>query len=80
MSLNDAYKIGYDHAIKNIEKNGGSVSGDNVTIKTQQPVAVKFEKSFDGIYPIEKKRVDITNDGKLMSFSFRTSSTTSRVQ
>ena len=69
MSLNDTYKISYAHAIKNIEKNGGIVNDGNIIIKTQQPVAVKFEKSFDGVYPIEKKAVDISADKKIISFN-----------
>jgi hypothetical protein len=39
MSLNDVYDIGLKHALQNIERNGGKVSGDNVTIAVQRPVA-----------------------------------------
>lgn len=57
MSLNDVYAIGYKHALQNIERNGGKVEGDNVVIKTQQPVAVRLEQSFEGHFPIEKRSV-----------------------
>ena len=57
MSLEDVYEIGLNHALKTIEKNGGSVNGEKVVIKTQKPLAVRFEKSFTGLYPIEKMQV-----------------------
>ena len=64
MSLNDVYGIGFNHALQVIQQNGGKVVGDNVTIKLQQPKAVRFEESFTGHYPIEKKsiRKNLTNE------------------
>src|SRR6476646_8602361 len=52
MSLHDVYETSYRHALKNIERNGGSIDAGKVIITLQQPVAVKFEKSFDSQYPI----------------------------
>ncbi|MBK6978095.1 MAG: ADP-ribosylglycohydrolase family protein [Cytophagaceae bacterium] len=54
ISLNDVYEIGFKHALQNIERNGGKISGEKVTIALQAPVPVKMEKSFSGIYPIDK--------------------------
>ncbi len=54
MSLDEVYSIGLKHALQNIRENGGNVNGEKVMIRTQQPKPVKFEKSFDGIYPVEK--------------------------
>jgi hypothetical protein len=54
MSLNDVYAIGFKHALQNIEKNGGKINEDNITIKAQQPAIVKFEKSFTGLFPVSK--------------------------
>lgn len=54
MSLNDVYQTGLKHALENIKRNGGQVSGEQVTISTQAPTAVKFEKSFTGVFPIAK--------------------------
>ena len=48
ISLNKTYQMGFDQALQVIERNGGSVSGDEVTIKCQQPVAVRYEKAFGG--------------------------------
>ncbi|MEO6671807.1 MAG: ADP-ribosylglycohydrolase family protein, partial [Ginsengibacter sp.] len=54
MSLDNVYAIGFKHALQNIERNGGKITGDNITLKVQQPAAVKFEKSFEGLYPVAK--------------------------
>ena len=70
MNLNEVYETGLKHALKNIQQNGGKVNDDNVVIKTQMPVAVKFEKSFDGIYPVDKKRIKWSDDKTTISFEF----------
>lgn len=51
-SLNDTYKMVFDLAIKMIECNGGTVDQSTVTIKCQEPVAVKLEQAFEGMYPV----------------------------
>jgi hypothetical protein len=53
ISLNKTYQMGMKQALLVIERNGGKMSGDSVIIKTQVPEPVRFEKSFDGIYPIK---------------------------
>ena len=53
ISLNDVYKMGFKHAIQNIEKNGGHVNTTNVSFVPQEPIAVKYEKGFNGHYPLE---------------------------
>lgn len=70
MSLNDVYATGFRHALENIKRNGGSISGDQVTIKTQQPVAVRFEKSFDGVFPVAKIPVTWSDKKDEVSFEF----------
>lgn len=70
MSLNDVYETGYKHAIENIKRNGGSVDGNKITIKTEQPVAVKFEKSFDGLYPVAKIPVQWSANKDAISFNY----------
>jgi hypothetical protein len=57
MSLNDVYDIGFRHALLVIQQNGGKTDGDHVTIKVQQPKAVRMEQSFVNHYPIEKKSI-----------------------
>lgn len=53
MSLNKVYEIGYRHALEMIKRNGGRVDGQEATVAVQTPKAVRFEKSFDGLYPQE---------------------------
>ena len=50
-SLADLYEMSYRQAQGMIERNGGSVTGDSVTIAVQQPVAAPLEVSFPGFYP-----------------------------
>ena len=54
MSLNDVYEVSYKHALEMIKKNGGKVTGDEVSIAVQAPEQVKFEKSFEGLFPVKK--------------------------
>jgi hypothetical protein len=69
ISLNEVYEIGYRHAIENIKRNGGAVKGENITIPTQKPKAVRFEQSFPGLYPVAKEKLTFEN-GKDISFEF----------
>jgi hypothetical protein len=57
ISLKDVYALGFKHALQNITRNGGKISGQNVIIKTQPVKAVKFEESFTGHFPMEKRGV-----------------------
>lgn len=52
LSLNSLYETGLKHALMVIEDQGGKVDGETVTIKTQEPKAVRYEKSFEGHYPV----------------------------
>jgi hypothetical protein len=54
ISLEEVYDTGFKHALLNLERNGGSLKGDSIIIKTQEPREVKFEKSFEGLYPVAK--------------------------
>lgn len=57
ISLNRAYKLSFDQSLKMIERNGGKVTDSDVTIKCQAPVAVRFEKSFVGLYPVKTMKI-----------------------
>ena len=58
ISLNDTYKMGLNQALQMIERNNGKVSGNEITIKCQQPVAVRYEKAFEGHYPVKQERIN----------------------
>jgi hypothetical protein len=69
ISLNKVYSIGLKHALQNIEKNGGKVDGDKISIKVQSPAAVKLEQGFAGMYPVLNVNLDKDNI-KDLSFEF----------
>jgi hypothetical protein len=48
------YAASYKHALAMIKKNGGSETADEVMIRTQEPLTVRYEKSFDNVFPISK--------------------------
>jgi hypothetical protein len=70
ISLNKVYSIGMKHALDNIKRNGGVIDGDNIQIKKQEPVPVKFEKSFEDVFPIAKIPVKWADDKNEISFKF----------
>jgi hypothetical protein len=70
MSLNTVYEVGFGHALKNIVRNGGTVKGDIIEIKQQSPLTVKFEKSFEGLYPLAKIPVKWTASENTFDFKF----------
>ena len=51
MSLNNTYSMVYNLALKMIERYGGSIGDDDVTIKVQEPASVRLEQGFVGMYP-----------------------------
>ena len=53
LSLNDVYKMSLKQAIQVIKQNHGSIAGDLVTLQPQPPQAVRYEKSFEGHYPVK---------------------------
>jgi len=70
MSLSDVYEIGFKHALENIKRYGGRVEGDKISIKVQVPKTVKFEKSFEGQYPISRLPVRWSPGKDEVTFDF----------
>ena len=60
ISLNRAYKMSFDHAIQVIARKGGKVDRESVSLVYQKPQPVRYEKSFDGLFPIAKIEVKKT--------------------
>jgi hypothetical protein len=58
ISLNKTYQMGFKQALAMIERNGGKTGGEDVTIACQQPVAVNYEKGFEGLQPVKKQPVN----------------------
>ncbi|UEA87885.1 ADP-ribosylglycohydrolase family protein [Alistipes senegalensis] len=70
ISLNKVYRMSFDHALKMIERNGGTVDGDKVVIKIQKPEPVRLEQSFEGLSLVEKRSVNYKNFKKLYTYDF----------
>jgi len=69
ISLNDAYELSFKHALEIIERDGGTVSDEEVTIKLQKPKPVPLEVAFEGHYPIEKRNLNVSLSDEI-SFKF----------
>lgn len=54
ISLNKTYQMSYNHALQVIERNGGTIGEQEVTIKYTSPIPVRYEKAFEGLYPVSK--------------------------
>ena len=54
ISLNKTYKMSFQQAQLMIERGGGKVEDDHVTIVCQQPKPVRYEKAFEGHYPTDR--------------------------
>ena len=58
ISLNKVYQMSFNQALQMVERNGGKISGDTVLIKCQQPAPVRYEKGFEGLYPVGKQGIN----------------------
>lgn len=63
LSLNKVYAISYKHALEMIRRNGGTVNESSVSIKVQAPQTVRYEKSFDKVYPVAKVSLRTKREG-----------------
>ncbi len=54
ISLNEVIEMSHRHAIAQIEKNGGRIAGDQVTIQVQSPEVLPYEESFTGMVPVKE--------------------------
>ncbi|MCD6446566.1 MAG: ADP-ribosylglycohydrolase family protein, partial [Candidatus Marinimicrobia bacterium] len=75
ISLNDVYKMGFDHALQNILINDGLIRDTEISIKPQKPETVKFEKGFEDHYPLKIQSIDeehklLNKDNTRFSFEF----------
>lgn len=67
ISLNQAVQYSFEQSLQVIERNGGSVEADHVSIKVQKPRPVRYEKSFEGHWPVSvvQVRKDIRDVDKI---------------
>jgi len=57
MSLNKVYETGLAQALEAIRANGGSVEGESVRLPEDPIRPVRFEASFPGCHPVERRRL-----------------------
>jgi hypothetical protein len=58
------------HALESVQRNGGKIKGEKVTISCQIPAPVRYEKSFEGVTPVRKEKLalPLTEEGFTYSF------------
>jgi hypothetical protein len=59
MSLNKVYATGFEQALEMVRRKGGSVKGETVRLPVEAIRPVALEVSFEGCYPVERKRVGL---------------------
>lgn len=57
MSLNDAYQLSLKHSLQVIEKNGGQIDGEKISLPQQTPKSVRLEQSFPNLFPTARLEV-----------------------
>ena len=57
ISFNRACDLSFDQALQVVERYGGKVGENDVTIKVQKPEPVRYEQSFEGLWP--QKRIQV---------------------
>ena len=60
----------YKHTLQLIEQNGGKISNDSIQIKIQSPATVRYEQSFEGMFPAEERylRQEFTDKDIIIDF------------
>ncbi len=62
ISLNKTYEMSFNQALAMIERHGGEIADQHVTIACETPEAVRYEKAFEGHHPTHKLGVHKTVD------------------
>ena len=70
LSLNDAYEMSYKHALKMIVQHDGKIKNNNITLLHQKPLTAKFERNFEGHYPVEKRCLENKIVDNQLEFEF----------
>ena len=70
MTLNQVYELSFKHSLQLVAQQGGEVGKDSVLIKVQKPETLRFEQSFEGMYPKERRpfNKDLLNENIDLSF------------
>ncbi|WP_270089995.1 ADP-ribosylglycohydrolase family protein [Sphingobacterium sp. SYP-B4668] len=57
-ALNDVYKVGLQQALENIERNGGTIAGEQITLPKASIKTAAFEENFKGHFPKERIKLE----------------------
>jgi len=60
MSLNKVYETSLAQALEMVRANGGSVEGETVRLPADAIRPVRYEESFPGCHPVERRRIGLT--------------------
>lgn len=69
ISLNKVYRMSFNQALENIERNGGKVNDKDVIIKVQKSNSVPLEQGCENMYPIQKRSIE-KEVGDMGDFTF----------
>lgn len=70
ISLNKVYEMSFHQAVQVIQREGGSVYGEQMTIKTQRLRTVRFEQGFPNMKPVFVKGLGGKTIGKTRRICF----------
>jgi len=70
VSLNKLYEMSLSQACSVVEKNGGKITDDMITVNYETPVAVRYEKGFDNHYPMIRYNINKALTDSLYECSF----------
>lgn len=73
ISLQQAYALGLKHAMENIRKNGGTITGNTITLPAQAITPVAFEQSFEGLSKVNEIKLDgrgLATENRELKFNF----------
>lgn len=70
LSLNKTYELSFRQALQVIEKNGGKIDGDEVTIRYQIPETVRYEQCFTDIRPANRFMINKGFENGSIDFDF----------
>ncbi len=59
MSLEKVYATSFEQALETVRRNGGSIDGETVRLPAETIKPVRLEVSFEGCYPVERKRMGL---------------------
>lgn len=70
ISLSKAYDLSYKHALEMIQKNGGRVDSEELTIVTHPITELPLEQNFEKTTPISRERKDCFMENNEYAFDF----------